>query len=204
MIRNSVGSIGAIMLFCATSIAQASPITWGPDIYDPAQDVYLAGGGAACTFDNLSTPCETLAYTHDLTAHGFIPGVSSDDQITGGLLEILFRDDEDDRPSEGFKISLNEFLQPGTQNAATAFSFGAISGNLLASLQNDGLLHVVIAHQHGDFVFDRSTFTAEGTHESEDEISNSPTVPEPASVILLSSGLVGAFLRRRTGRTRKN
>ena len=204
MINKCVSGIVAIVLMCAANIAAAAPITWGPDTYDPTNDVYFADGGAACTFDNLSTTCESLAYIHDLTLYGFIPGASSDDQIIDGLLEIVLRDDENDRPSEGFKITLNGLLQPGTEPAAVPFSFNDISGSLLASLQADGLLNVTLSHQHGDFIFDRSTFIANGTRESESPTSGSddqPTttaVPEPASIALLSAGFFGLIVRRRS------
>ena len=200
MIKNSVSGIVAIVLFCAASVAQASPITWGPDVYDPTNDIYFADGGAACTADILSTACESLAYTHDLTAYGFVPGASSNDQISGGLLEIVFRDDESDRPSEGFKITLNDLLQAGTHNALVPFSFSGISGELLASLQESGLLHVILARQHGDFMFERSTFIANGTRESdEEEPPTPPSIPEPTSLALFTAGVVGVMMRGRKG-----
>jgi hypothetical protein len=202
MIKNSVSGILAIVLFYAASVAHASPITWGPDVYDPTNDIYFADGGAVCTASILSTACESLAYTHDLTAYGFVPGPSSNDQIYGGVLDIVFRDDENDRPSEGLKITLNGFLQPGTHDASVPFSFGGISGSLLASLQEDGLLQVIVARQHGDFIFDRSTFTANGTRESDEEEPPTPSIPEPTSLALLSTGFVGLMMRKRSNRTK--
>jgi hypothetical protein len=138
---------------------------------------------------------------HDLTAYGFVPGASSNDQITGGLLEIFLRDDQNDNPSEGFKIVLENLPQPGTHDAATNFSFGNISGSLLTALQQDGVLNVVLSHQHGDFMFDRSIFTAEGTRESESTETESE-IPEPATLALLATGAAGLISRRR--RTKAN
>jgi len=192
-----MAAIFGFVLFCMPGVTQAGPITWGPDTYDPANDVYFASGGAACTVDNPSATCESLAYAHDLTLYGFVPGASSDDQLTGGLLEILLRDDEGDQPSEGFKIELEGLLQPGTQDGATSFSFSGIAGSLLASLQNDGVLQVILARQHGDFVFDRSTFTANGVRESEISEPLIPGVPEPGTLALLATGVVGLMTRRR-------
>jgi len=198
MLKNSVSGIVAIVLFCAASAAHGSPITWGPDVYDPTSDVYFAAGGEVCTASILSTACESLTYTHDLTAYGFVPGASSNDQISGGVLEIVFRDDESDNPSEGFKITLNNLLQPGTHGALVPFAFGSISGALLASLQEDGVLNVLLARQHGDFMFDRSTFVANGARESDEKESpTSPSVPEPTSLALFTVGAVGVIMRGR-------
>ena len=82
--------------------------------------------------------------------------------MTDAVLELVFRDDESDNPSEGFKIWLGRVLQPGNYNAEVSWT-GEILGALLASLQQDGVLHVTITHQHGDFMFERSALTARST-----------------------------------------
>jgi hypothetical protein len=181
------GILAAVFLSFA-GFAQAGPIDWGPDVYDPANDIYFDNGGAACTSASVGAVCASLAYSHDLTAHGFVPGLSSLDQLTGGLLEIVFRDDEDDRPNEAFKITLENILQPGAHDAATPFSFSGISGMLLWSLQQDGVLSVLLERQNGDFVFEKSTFTAYGRQEAQ-------AVPEPASLLLFGMGAVAAGAR---------
>ena len=58
--KTSVGTILAIVLFCAPSFAHATPITWGPDPYDSSSDVYFGDGGAACTPASMGATCESL------------------------------------------------------------------------------------------------------------------------------------------------
>jgi hypothetical protein len=194
IMKTCAHALVAIMFLSMTGVAQAGPINWGPDTYDPANDIYFASGGAACTSQSVSATCESLLYSHDLTAYGFIPGASSLDQLTGGLLDVVFRDDESDNPNEAFRITLEGLLQPGAHDASVPFSFGGISGALLLSLQTDGVLNVLLNRQNGDFVFDSSTFTAYGTR-----ASAVPAVPEPGSMVLFGVGLVVAarMARRR-------
>jgi len=198
--KTSVGTILAIVLFCAPGFAHATPITWGPDTYDPSSDVYFGADGAACTPASLSATCESLTYSHDLTAYGFVPGPSSSDQLIGAVLEILLRDDESDQPNEAFKITLDGSLVPGTEDASTTFSFGDFSGSLLASIQADGVLTVTLMQQNGDFIFDRSIFTANGTRDITEPGGggqSAAAVPEPNTMLLVAAGLAVLAARRR-------
>jgi hypothetical protein len=197
--KPSVRTIIAIVLFCAPVFAEAGPITWGPDTYDPVNDIYFDVAGTACTEASLTATCGSLAYDHDLTAHGFVPGVASQDQLLGGVLEILLRDDANDTPHEGFKLTLDGTLLPGVADAATAFSFDDFSGSLLASIQADGMLHVLLTRQNGDFIFDRSTFTANGTRQDiEGPVEpEAAAVPEPATLFLVGGGVIALATRRR-------
>src|SRR5688572_17677210 len=47
-------TILATVLFCAPGFVHATPITWGPDTYNPSSDVYFNADGAACTPASLS------------------------------------------------------------------------------------------------------------------------------------------------------
>jgi hypothetical protein len=201
-------TILAIVLFCAPGFAHATPITWGPDTYNPSSDVYFDADGDACTPASLSATCSSLTYSHDLTAHGFVPGPSSSDQVISAVLELVLRDDESDQPNEAFKFTLEGELQPGTQDASTTFSFGDFSGSLLASIQADGVLNVILTRQNGDFIFDLSRFTANGTRGDETGpgggFGGAAVVPEPNTMLLMAGGLAAlAIRRRRTQRIRK-
>ena len=192
-------TFAALAVIAMPTLAAAGPITWGPDTYDPP-NVYFEADGEACTQDDIEAVCESFGYMHDLTAYGFVPGASSADQLTGGLLELVLRDDDADNPSEGFKIVLEGLLQPGTHNAEVDFSFGGFSAAILTSLQLDGALNVLLKHQHGDFVLDRSTFTAYGTRE---RVEDAADVPEPATMLLWGLGTAWLAGRRRAQRARR-
>jgi hypothetical protein len=192
-----VRTIVAIILLCAPGFAEASPMIWGPDLYDPANDIYFNDEGAACTAISVSASCTSLTYDHDLTAYGFIPGISSGDQLLDAVLEIVLRDDASDAPHEAFKLTLDGALLPGVGDAETAFTFSDFSGSLLAAIQADGILHVLLTRQNGDFIFDRSTFTANGIRQDGGGAEQVAAVPEPGTLFLVAGGVMALAARRR-------
>src|SRR5262245_32855454 len=95
----------AIVGLTVSSVAYASPISWGPNVYDPV-DILFSDGGSTCTAGSITSPCSTLDYVHDLTTNGFVPGLASDDQLSGGLLEIFVHAGDTDSAQDSYKFSL--------------------------------------------------------------------------------------------------
>jgi hypothetical protein len=191
-----------VLLMAAPAHAEA--IIW-QHILDASPDVYFSADGGACTSASIGASCDSLTYLHDLTAAGFVPGLLSADQITGGNLQIRFFDDPNDpgNQAEILKIDLDGLALGGTEPGSQTFTLGSFSLAVLTSLQQDGILTVMLRHQAGDFYFDQSILTADGTRDSDEGSGAEPTVPEPGTLMLLGAGAVGFLTRarrRRSGR----
>ena len=206
LIQHACG-LGTAAILLTASTAGAGPMTW-QHIYDANPAVYFTAGGSACTADSVAAACESLTYLHDLTTDGFVPGLLSDDQITGGTLEIAFFDDSQDpgKQAEVVKIDLDGLALPGNESGAQTFTMESFTLAVLTSLQLDGILNVTLRHQAGDFFFDTSTLTADGTRRSQDEPipgGGDIAVPEPGMLMLFGSGVLGALAKARRRRRRR-
>lgn len=203
--RNIIWGCGTLGIVLTAATANAAPITW-QHVFDPSPDVYFSADGSACTSASIAASCDSLTYLHDLTTDGFVPGVLSSDQITGGSLEIRFFDDPNDPggQAEMVKIDLDGLALGGTESGSQTFTMGSFSLAVLTSLQQDGILSVKLRHQAGDFYFDYSTLTADGTRQDSGEGSGpGATVPEPATMMLFGTGALGFLTRaRRRGQRR--
>ena len=203
--RNIIWGCGTLGILLIAATANAEPITW-THIFDPSPDVYFSAGGSACTSASIAASCDSLTYLHDLTTDGFVPGVLSSDQITGGSLVIRFFDDRNDPggQAEMVKIDLDGLALGGNESGSQTFTMGSFSLAVLTSLQQDGILSVKLRHQAGDFYFDNSTLTADGTRlDSDEDGDTGPTVPEPATMMLFGTGALGFLTRaRRRGQRR--
>src|SRR5262245_16565291 len=97
-----------VISFWLVGVAQASPVTFSTDIFNPSDVKFLKDGGD-CAGDNTldvilgadNGGCDSLTYTHSLL--DFNP---STDTLTSGSLSLNFYDDWNDGNAETFDVAL--------------------------------------------------------------------------------------------------
>ncbi|MCE5274964.1 MAG: PEP-CTERM sorting domain-containing protein [Syntrophaceae bacterium] len=161
--------VAVIVLSCLAGAAWAIPWTW-TDTVNPDPDIFIG---------------PSYSYVHDITDTGFNPG---SDNVDNFSLAINLYDDGD-RGMELVSITLDNWLWAGIRNGAQDVDLGyGLLGSFL--LLDDGLLNVRLTSTCGDFYFGDSVLTANG--------NETAPVPEPATLLLLGSGLLGlAGFRRK-------
>ncbi|MBW2602908.1 MAG: PEP-CTERM sorting domain-containing protein [Deltaproteobacteria bacterium] len=168
------------LIFGLAQTAGAAPYTW-TDNLDFNPDISITWWG--------SHP-----YTHNITDNSPIPFVVGEDVVYGYSLSIGLYDDNKGL-DELLGCEIAYINQPGLLKDGfydfnyTSNTYGwSLAGR--SNLNNLGELEVTITSLWGDFSLASSTLTACG--------ENNAPVPEPVTMLLLGSGLVGlAGFRRK-------
>jgi hypothetical protein len=183
-------TLGAL-LFGSFGTAAAVPMTF-VDTIDANSDICLSQSVSSLCAGSVSSAGPSHSLSHNIIDDGFL---TTDIIISASLLIDL--DDDGpfgDSPAEKVDIALDVTQMFNNQNAGVDFTFNYDTG--FASL-SDGMLVVNLYRQNGDFLFADSTLTVVVDRNSTETQGTDTQVPEPATLLLLGTGLGGLALASR-------
>lgn len=153
------------------------------DKYDVESDDLNSYGGVEVNY--LEGSFDYVSWTHH---YEFTPPA---EEVLDGSLTLWLRDDSEHDP---FEFAFG-WAEDGT------WEFGEVDTNdytydINASYLDDGSFSVVLSSLWGDFYIDKSVLEIE--YNPVGSIANTAPVPEPATMLLLGSGLIGvSFVGRK-------
>lgn len=141
------------------------------------EDLVAYGGSSVSRLEGIG---DYVTWQHQYT---FSPPLGT---ITSAALEIALFDDETDRFWRSNSYELGFLYDESGHWAIGEVDTGTYGYNLNGSYLADGSFYVTIASLWGDFSIKSSTLTI-----NYDSAGSPAPVPEPASLLLLGTGLIG-------------
>jgi hypothetical protein len=185
MKKLTVVAVAVLMVFGVAGVAGALPGVW-TDVYDPEPNIYFGANGL-----------QQHSFVHDITDDGF--DLFPVDVVTSATLSLNLYDDRFDgrRWYEEVFIDLPGWSADTTYNFFGSLDDIGVSFAGLVQLNAIGQLSVTVERTWGDFFLGDSTLTAYGIEA--DPVPD--PVPEPGTVLLLGSGILGLIALKRKRRS---